>query len=81
MDILSLIIKIIMCVFSIFLIVVVLLQSGNKTGLSGTFGGSEAIVGKSKARGFEKLLSTLTLISAAGFGVLAVVLTILARFA
>ena len=45
MDTISLIIKIILCIFSVFLIIVVLLQSGNRTGLSGSIsGGAEMIV-------------------------------------
>ena len=50
MDIVSLIIKIILCVFSLFLIIVVLLQSGNTAKNGSVAGGAEAIMGKSKAR-------------------------------
>ena len=79
MDVLSLVIKIILCVFSIFLILIVLLQSGNKAGLSGTFGGSEAIVGKSKSRGMDALLGKLTKFVAIGFMILAVALVLIER--
>ncbi len=82
MDTISLIIKIILCIFSVFLIIVVLLQSGNKTGLSGSIsGGAEMIVGKSKARGMDARLAKLTKIAAVGFMVLAAGLVVLSRFA
>lgn len=82
MEIVSLIIKIVLCIFSVFLIIVVLLQSGNKTGLSGSIsGGAEMLMGKNKARGKDALFAKLTKISAVGFMILAVGLVILTRFA
>lgn len=81
MDVVSLIIKIVLCIFSLFLIVVVLLQSGNKAGISGAIGGgAEAIMGKSKARGVDALLTKLTKISAVGFMILAVAMVLINRF-
>ena len=60
-----------------FLIVVVLLQSG-KAGLSGAIsGGAETFFGKYKARSFEGKLNRLTKISAVAFIVIAVILAIL----
>jgi len=80
MDVLELIIKIVLCIFSVFLIVVVLLQSGSKQGLSGAIaGGAESIVGKQKARGMDALLSKLTKIAAIGFVILAIVLVLLQK--
>jgi preprotein translocase subunit SecG len=81
MDIVSLIIKIVLIVFSVFLIVVVLLQSGSKQGMSGAImGGAEQIFGKKKARGMDALLVRLTKVAAIGFMVLATALVIIAKF-
>ena len=81
MEILALIIKIVLVVFSGFLIVVVLLQSGAKTGVPGAIsGGAEAMWGKKKARGMEATLVLLTRIAAIGFMVLAVLLVIMQKY-
>lgn len=81
MDIISLIIKIVLVVFSVFLIVVVLLQSGSKQGLSGAItGGAEQIFGKKKARGMDALLVRLTKVAAVGFMILAALLVIIQKF-
>ena len=81
MSIVSLIIKIVLCIFSVFLIIVVLLQSGNQTGISGSIsGGAEMIMGKSKARGADAMLAKLTKIASVGFMILAVALVIINRF-
>lgn len=82
MDVLALIIQIILCIFSIFLIAVVLLQSGNKAGVPGAIGGgAEAFVGKSKARSMEAKLAKLTKIVAIAFLILSVALVLLQKFA
>ena len=81
MDILSLIIKIVLIVFSVFLIVVVLLQSGAKQGLSGAItGGAEQMFGKKKARGMDALLVRLTKVAAVGFMILAALLVIIHKY-
>ncbi|MBM7582684.1 preprotein translocase subunit SecG [Caldicoprobacter guelmensis] len=62
----------------IFLIGVVLLQSGRKAGLSGAIaGGAETFFGKNKARSFEGKLQRWTKVSAVLFIVIALVLVIL----
>lgn len=62
----------------IFLIAVVLLQSGRKAGLSGAIaGGAETFSGKNKARSFEGKLQRWTKISAVLFIVLTLILVIL----
>lgn len=81
MEVLSLIIKIILCIFAVFLIVVVLLQTGKGNGVGGALGGAEIAFGKSKARGIDALLSKLTKFAAIGFMVLAVALVLILRFA
>ena len=80
MDVVSLIIKIVLCLFSLFLIIVVLLQNGAGAS-AGAFGGADMIAGKSKARGLNALLGKLTKVSAVGFMVLALALLIIQRFA
>ena len=80
-DIISIIIKIVLVVFSIFLIVVVLLQSGAKQGMSGAImGGAEQIFGKKKARGMDALLVRLTKVAAVGFMILSTLLVIITKF-
>ena len=82
MDVVSLIIKIVLCLFSLFLIIVVLLQSGNKSGISCAIGGgAEMLVGKTKARGMDAVLAKMTKIAAVGFMILAVALVVINRFA
>ena len=81
MQVLSLVIKIILVAFSVFLIVVVLLQSGSKTGVPGAIGGgAEAMWGKKKARGMEAMLVRLTRVAAIGFMVLAVLLVVMQKY-
>ena len=81
MEVLSLIIKIILCIFAVFLIVVVLLQSGKGGVGGGALGGAELSMGKSKARGLDALLSLLTKVAAIGFMILSVALVLILRFA
>lgn len=81
MDALALVIKIVLVVFSVFLIIVVLLQSGAKQGLSGAIaGGAEQVFGKKKGRGMEALLVKLTKIAAIGFVILAIALTLIQKY-
>ncbi len=82
MEILSLIIKIVLVVFALFLIVVVLLQSGQKSGVSSAIsGGSDMMFGgKKKARGKDAMLVRFTKISAIGFMVLAVALVVIQKY-
>lgn len=81
MEVLSIIIKIVLVAFSVFLIAVVLLQSGQRSGISGAIGGgAEAMFGKKKARGLDALLVKLTKISAVGFMILAAFLVIIQKY-
>lgn len=81
MEVLSLIIKIVLVAFSVFLIAVVLLQSGQRQGISGAIGGgAEAMFGKKKARGLDALLVRLTKISAVGFMILAALLVVIQKY-
>jgi len=78
MGVLVLIILIVLCLFSLFMIAVVLLQSGKSAGLSGDIaGGAEQFMGKSKAKSYEGTLKKLTKVAAIGIMVLAIALVIL----
>ena len=78
MEILALIIKIVLVVFSVFLAIVVLLQSGAKQGLSGAIaGGAEQMFGKKKGKSYEGLLAKVTAIGAVAFIVLSLVIVTL----
>jgi len=78
MAILVLVIEIVLCLFSLFMIAVVLLQSGKSAGLSGDIaGGAETFLGKSKAKSYEGKLKKLTKVAAVGIMVLAVALVLI----
>ncbi len=78
MDVVVLIMEIVLCLFSLFLIAVVLLQSGRSAGLTGDIaGGAETFLGKSKAKGYEGTLKKLTKVTAVGMMVLAVALVLI----
>ena len=81
MEVLALIIKIVLVAFSVFLIAVVLLQSGQRQGISGAIGGgAEQIFGKKKAKGMDALLVRLTKVAAIGFMILALLLVIMQKY-
>lgn len=78
MDALVLAIEIVLCLFSLFMIAVVLLQSGKSAGLSGDIaGGAETFLGKSKAKSYEGTLKKLTKVAAIGIMVLAIALVVI----
>ncbi len=82
MDVLVLVIEILLCLFSIFIVAIVLLQSGKSAGLSGDIaGGAETFLGKSKAKSYEGTLKKLTKISAVGIMVLAIGLVLIQVYA
>lgn len=81
MEVLAIIIKIVLVAFSVFLIAVVLLQSGQRQGLPGAIGGgAEAMFGKKKAKGMDALLVKLTKVSAVGFMILAGLLVVMQKY-
>jgi preprotein translocase subunit SecG len=68
--------KILLVIFSVGLIAVVLLQKGKSAGLSGAItGGAEHLFGKQKARGLDLFLQRLTVALAAGFFILALLVS------
>lgn len=67
--------KIILVIISLGLIAVVLLQKGKSAGLSGAIsGGAEHLFGKTKARGLDLFLSRLTMVMAALFIIVALMI-------
>lgn len=65
-------VDILLAIVSLALIVVVLLQTGRSAGLSGAIGGgAEQLMGKTKARGIDALLSKITIVLAVLFMILA----------
>ena len=78
MPLLEIIVGSILIVMSVFLVIAVLLQSGKDKGLSGSIaGGSETFFGKSKAKGFDKILSLATAIVAIVFSLLVIAMYII----
>lgn len=66
---------ILLALASIVLIASVLLQSGNSDGLAGSIaGGAEQLFGKKKSRGYEAILSKITVVAAVLFIVLSLVI-------
>ena len=66
---------VLMALVSVFLIISVLLQSGNSDGLSGSIaGGAEQLFGKKKSSPYEALLKKLTVIAAILFIILSLIL-------
>ncbi len=60
---------------SLILIGSILMQSGKSAGLSGSIGGgAEQLFGKKKGRGYEAILSKITVVSAILFIVISLVL-------
>ena len=63
---------------AIFLLVIVLAQSGKEKGLSGSIsGGADTYFGKNKGRSMDKILSRVTTVTAILFGALVVALYVL----
>ncbi len=63
---------------SILMIVMVLMQSSNSSGLSGAIsGGAEQLFGKQKARGIEAVLNRITIVLAVLFFALTIGVTYL----
>lgn len=78
MDALRTIAIIFLVLFELFLIAVVLLQTGKSSGLSASLGGgTETFFGKNKDRSYEGKLQRLTTISAVGFILLSIFLAII----
>lgn len=78
MGIVVLVIQLVLCIFSLFMVAVVLLQPGKSAGLSGDIaGGAETFLGKTKAKSYEGKLKKLTKIAAVAIMALAIALVII----
>ncbi len=72
------VISIIHVIISVFLIIVVLMQSGKTAGLSGSIaGGAESFFGKNKGRTIDGILSKWTTVVAVLFIITSVALSVL----
>ena len=72
---------VIMLVCAVFIILVVLFQPGNSSGISALGGTSETFLTKNKSKTFEHKMKKLTVISGIVFAVLCVVFAIVATVA
>ena len=69
---------IVLAIASIVLIASILFQSGNSAGLSGSIaGGAEQLLGKKKSKGYDAILSKITVIGAIVFIVIAIILVMM----
>lgn len=82
MQILTIVLQVILCVFAIILIGTVLLQPSKGAGVSGALGGATDTIfgGGKKAKGMEAKLARLTKICAVGFMIIAVALLVIQKF-
>ena len=65
MEVFKIILTVLEVIASLGLIVVILLQSGNSDGLSGSIaGGAEQLFGKRKSKGYDALLARVTTVCA-----------------
>ena len=72
------VLAVVMILASIFLTFTILMQSGSRQGMSGTIsGGAQTFFGSGKAKGMDAMLNKLTIVVAAVFIALAIVLNIL----
>ncbi len=74
------ILLIIMAICALFIIIVVLVQPSNSSGIGALGGTTETFLGKNKSKTFESKMKRLTIISAIVFTVLAIVYCILRMF-
>ncbi|HIU19254.1 MAG TPA: preprotein translocase subunit SecG [Candidatus Limiplasma stercoravium] len=77
MSVLQWIIGILLMISALVMIVTVLLQSSERTGIGAVSGAAETFFGKNKARGMEAKLALLTKVCASVFVVLSIVLMFL----
>ncbi|MBQ6922450.1 MAG: preprotein translocase subunit SecG [Clostridia bacterium] len=72
---------VIMALCALFIILVVMFQPGNSSGISALGGTTETFLGKNKSKTFEHKMKVLTVISGIIFAVLAIVFAIIMHFA
>ena len=79
--IIKIVLLVIMAVCALFIILVVMFQPGNSSGISALGGQSETFLTKNKSKTFEYKMKVLTVISGIIFAVLCVVFAIVASLA
>ncbi len=67
---------VILIIISVILVAAVLFQQGDSNGLSALGGGSEALYGKKKAKGYDDKLAKITVISAIAFLIVNLILVV-----
>lgn len=67
----------IMAICALFLILVIMFQPGNSSGVSALGGQTETFLGKNKSKTFEHKMRVLTVISSIVFAVLCIALAII----
>lgn len=72
---------VVMTICALFIILVVLFQPGNSSGISALGGTTETFLGKNKSKTFEHRMKKLTVISSVIFTVLCIAFAIVALFA
>ena len=77
---LKIIVLAIMGLCALFIILVVLFQPGNSSGVSALGGTTETFLGKNKSKTFEHMMRKITIISGIIFAVLCIALAIVATF-
>lgn len=80
-DVLQPIFLIVMAICALFVILVVMFQPGNSSGVGALGGTTETFLGKNKSKTFEHRMKKLTIISGIIFAVLCVVFAIVASIA
>ena len=70
-----------MALCALFIILVVLFQPGNSSGVSALGGQSETFLSKNKSKTFEHKMKKLTVIASIIFAVLCIVFAIIIQFA
>ena len=72
---------IVMAICTIFVILVVMFQPGNTSGIGALGGQTETFLGKNKSKTFEHKMKKLTVVSGIIFGILCIAFAIVAYFA
>ncbi len=70
---------IIMALCALFLVLVILFQPGNSSGVSALGGQTETFLGKNKSKTFEHKMKVLTVITSIIFAVLCIVFVIITK--
>ncbi len=74
MAVLQTILMVILCIISVFITVVILMQEGKSAGLGAISGAADTYWGKNKGRSMEGMLVKLTRVAVVLFFILAIVL-------